>query len=174
MNKTKKQTSVSQALKFMRFFQPQSLLGLFMIALLIQSNFMFVNFKITENYKVKALVYVFNICIFFLLTRFIPTNLFEFLFPTPELSQYESKEEMSKNRYFIELINSIAFLNKIFTDTGSVIQHINMLTLSGLFTIFFASLIILRRFTMFYVLHTSLSFLFIFACFIGFRIVNRS
>ncbi|OHT00888.1 hypothetical protein TRFO_32314 [Tritrichomonas foetus] len=73
-------SSLALVTKFLKFFQPGSLIGLLLLALLIQTNYMYVNYFF-QNDVLRLIIYVVHIVMFITLSKRIPTGFVEFLFP---------------------------------------------------------------------------------------------
>lgn len=71
---------VSIALKFLRFFQPQSIIGLILVVLFLQSNFYLSHFF--NNFNLRAAIYLLNILFILFCFQFLPSSFIDFLFPT--------------------------------------------------------------------------------------------
>lgn len=144
-------------LKFYRIFHPNSRFGIILI-IFFSNLIAWIFSKLLPNNFVASFFYISFIYILIVIIYNLPNKFLELLFPSLDEN---SLNKVSKSVFFYQIQLFRSIFNVFYNLKKTVFVRGDILTISGLFTFLFGTILFLKNFHFFLIFHVTFLFLLI-------------
>lgn len=150
----------------MRYFSPKSKVGQIFVIILLHINLFTIRYTLTDP-SIQIVAYFSAFLVEIVVLLCIPKSFKRMLFPK---SGFDDSDK-NKNATFMKLIEYLHECDdNIKRENNSIIERIDLLRISGMFSCIFFAFLSIRAFSPVFIIHAGVNMIVAFLCYVGYRV----